>query len=228
VVSRSNLPARRRAALALALAAGAAAGACSDDRHGGGGAADASAADDAAADCWPIDTSTPEGIIEIGTGTGGFEPMPDTLPFIAGTQGGTFLIVHSRIKGLEPGNPDDFLEPTNPKTKFSAIMFDGTEVTRECPGTVGYQPSAEEGYFERQRFQNLEFLPFELGERAFDTDMTVIVEVIDVNGHYARDERHIFASAPEGWPYDPPDAAPAGDGGAADAGPPDAGAADAD
>jgi hypothetical protein len=221
----------RGAASVLAVAALMAG--CSDDDEGGSGGdagsvSDAGASSDASADCWPVETSTPAGEIEIGTGAGPFEPMPEMLPFIRGTQGGTFLIVHARLKALEPGNPDDFLDPTNPKTKFSAILADGTEVTRECPGTVGYKPSAEEGYFERQRFHTLEFLPFELGQMAFDSDVTLVAEVIDAQGRYARDERTVFAQAPEGWsdagPSDPGDGGPGDDAAPGDAGASDAGA----
>jgi hypothetical protein len=197
--------------LAVALAAG-----CS----GGGGASDAGAdGDGGSLNCdWPIDSSTEAGEIQIGTGVSAFEPMPEQLRFIRGTQSGTFLIVHSRMKGLEPGNPDDFLEPKNPKTKFSAVLFDGTVVGRECPSSLGYEPSAEPGYFERRTFQGLEFLPFAVGQKAFDTTVKLRVEVIDSEGRHASDERDVFCEAPEGWS----DAGPTDD-----AGPADAGAADA-
>ena len=149
--------------------------------------------------------------------------MPDSLPFVVGTQGGTYLIVHARFKGLEPGNPDDFKDPVNPRSKFTAILFDGTEVTRECPSTKGYEPSAEEGYFERESYWNLEFLPFEVGRKAFGTEAKLIVEVLDAYGRYARDEKDVFVRQPDGWADAgvPPDAA------LPDAGPPDGGAPDA-
>jgi hypothetical protein len=200
-----------------------------DGRGDEGGTGDAGAAFDAGGDCWPVESSTAGGEVEIGTGPLGFEPMPEAVQFILGTQGGTFLSVHARLRGLEPGNPDDLLDPTNPRTRFSAVLFDGTEVARECPGTVGYEPSEENSYFERKRAQNLEFLPFELGQKAFDTDITLIVEVIDAQGRYARDEKTAFAQAPEGWTdgdAGPPDAGN-GDAGPADAAPADAGAPDA-
>ncbi|HTE51275.1 MAG TPA: hypothetical protein VK698_10435 [Kofleriaceae bacterium] len=204
------------APLFLILASG-----CGDDD--GGSASDAGSSD--AGSClWPMESSTPGGELEIGTGVRGFEPMPDELQFIAGTQSGTFLILHARMKGLEPGNADDFLDPRNPRTRFSATLFDGTVVGRGCPSTQGYKPSEEEGYFERKSYQNLEFLPFALGEKAFDTTVKLRVEIIDADGRYAVDEKDVLCPAPTGWNDAGPTDAGIIDGGPADAGPADAGA----
>jgi hypothetical protein len=148
---------------------------------------------------WPVESSRPAGEIELGTGIDGFEPMPDALPFILGTQGGTFLVLHARMRGLEPGNPEDLLDPDNPRTRFSGILFDGTVVGRECPSTTAYQPAAEAGTFERQQWDQLEFLPFALGEGAFDTTVRLRVEVIDSLGRYASDEKDVLCRAPDDW-----------------------------
>ena len=169
---------------------------------------------------WPIESATEAGTIELGTGTSSWKPMPAELSFVLGTQSGTFLILHSRIKDLEPGNAENFLDPRNPKTRFSATLFDGTVVGRECPSTQGYKPG-DDGYFERKQFQNLEFLPFSLGEVAFDTTVKLKVEIIDADGNYASDEKDVFCRAPNGWLPDAgiSDGGPEIDGGAADAGP---------
>jgi hypothetical protein len=225
----SRFPAMRRRGAVCSLVIASLLAACSgDDDDDSSPAEDAGTTADAAVDCWPVETTTPGGEVEIGTGDS-FESMPDTIQFIIGTQGGTFLQVHARIRGLEPGNPEDFLDPSNPKTRFTGVLFDGTVVGRECPGKLGYVPSSEEGAFDRERAAALEFLPWEVGERSFDTEMTLVAEVIDADGRYARHEKLVFAQAPAGWNDDagPGDGGPA-DGGPGDAGPDDAGAPDAD
>jgi hypothetical protein len=210
-VSRFRAICRRRVAGSLAIASLVAA--CSgDDDDDSSRAEDAGTTADAAVDCWPVETTTPGGEVEIGTGDS-FESMPDTIQFIIGTQSGTFLQVHARIRGLEPGNPEDFLDPSNPKTRFTGVLFDGTVVGRECPGKLGYVPSSEEGAFDRERAAALEFLSWEVGKRSFDTEMTLVVEVIDAEGRYARHQKLVFAQAPAGWSDD----AGPGDGGPADA-----------
>lgn len=206
--------------LVIALAAG-----CSD----GGKAreADAGPADAGELDCsWPIDESSPGGTIEVGTGEDEFQAMPDELQFIRGTQSGTFLIVNARMKGLEPGNLADFRDPSNPKTRFSATLWDGTRVGRACPSTQAYKPSGDAGWYERKTSQILEFLPFEIGEKAFDTMVTLRVEAIDSTGRYAIDEKAVLCAAPEGWADAGVDGGAGSDAGA-DAGlDADAGAAD--
>ena len=150
--------------------------------------------------------------------------MPDELQFIRGTQSGTFLIVHARIKDLDPGNVDDFLDSRNPMTRFSATLFDGTVVGRGCPSTQGYKASDDPGYFVRKSFQNLEFLPFEVGRKAFDTTVKLKVEIIDADGKFATDEKDVFCAAPVDWNDAGPTDGGLTDGGPADAGPADAGA----
>ncbi|MBA3819269.1 MAG: hypothetical protein H0X17_10285 [Deltaproteobacteria bacterium] len=173
-----------RSCAVVVLAAGALFAGCKD---GGPAGPDAG--------CWPMEAATPGGEVELGTGIGGFEPLPASLRFIQGTQGGTFLVVNARIRGLAPGNPNDFFDPGNPKTLFTAIEFDGTEIRPPCPGTLGYVPAGPD-HFERARAQYLEFLPYEVGSRAFNTNVRLVVEIIDANGRYARDERVVFAEAP--------------------------------
>jgi hypothetical protein len=153
--------------------------------------------DDEAGDppCWDTTGTTPAGSVEIGTGEGDFEPLPASLPFFPGTQDGVFLRVRSRMRGLSPGDPSSTRDPANPKTYFSAVLFDGTVVKADCPITAGYRP-AEGDVFDLGREFFIEFLPRSLAEMAYDTDVTVILEVIDNERRYARAEAVVFASAP--------------------------------
>ena len=129
-------------------------------------------------DCWPVAGTTPGGAIELGTGLDFFEPLPAAIQFVVGNQGGTFLILHARMTGLVPGNPDDPNDPTNPSTLFSVRLADGQDVNLECPGKVAYVDT-DDGYYTLARPFLMPFLPFSLGEGAFDTDVQVSVEVVD-------------------------------------------------
>jgi hypothetical protein len=200
--------------LSLALVACGGGGGSDNDAGPSDDGDDGDEGDDDGCD-WPIESATEAGTIELGTGTSSWLPMPAELSFVLGTQSGTFLILHSRIKDLDPGNVDNFLDPRNPKTRFSATLVDGTLVGRECPSSQGYKPT-DDGWFERKQFQNLEFLPFSLGEAAFDTTLKLKVEIIDADGKYASDEKDVFCRAPNGWTAD---AGVEIDAGAADAGP---------
>jgi hypothetical protein len=170
-----------------------------------------------ATDCpWPIESAVPGGTVELGSDRSGFVPLPDELPFIKGTQNGAFLVVQARITGLEPGDPDVLLAPGNPRTLFSATFFDGTVPEPGCPSRSGYAPSPAAGTFERERAEQLEFIPFAVAVPAFDTVVRIRVEVIDSEGRYASDERDVLCTAPDGWPYEA-DAGVTIDGGEADA-----------
>lgn len=161
--------------------------------------------------CWPIEDATPAGTVELGTGDP-FEAMPDSLRFVRGNQGGTFLVLTSRMTGLRPGNPMRYNDPGNPRTRFSAVLADGTIVGRPCPITLGYEENGD--MFDAPSTYRLEFLPLALGVGAFDTTITLSVEVIDSEKRYARDEKRVLVLPPEDWadagPTGPsPDAMPA-------------------
>lgn len=170
---------------------------------------------------WPIESATPGGSIELGLDRSGFVPLPEEVTFIEGsqTQGGVLLLLQARMVGLEAGGGQDYKDPRNPRTRFSATYADGTSFGRECPSRVGYVPSGEDGAVERVGPAFLEFEPLTKAEPGFNTVVKLKVEVIDADGRYASDEREVFCRAPGGWHADagPADAGPAADGGVADA-----------
>jgi hypothetical protein len=146
--------------------------------------------------CWPIDESTQSGIVEVGFGgNGSWEPMPASIQFQNGNQGGTLLMLDARVKDLAPGDPDDVFAPGNPRTLITVVLFDGTIVGAPCPSRVPYVPSAD-GWSECAAPQAFPFLPYAVGQKAFDTDVHIIAEVIDARGHHARDEVTVHAAAP--------------------------------
>ena len=145
--------------------------------------------------CWSLDGTTPGGTVQIGTGDMQFMPLPSELPFLYGNQGGLELVVRSRITGMDPGNATDFLDPKNPKTRFSAIMFDGTVVAPPCSLRYGYTARGD-GSYDLVSSGLVEFLPLELGQRAYNTQMTLIVEVIDSAGLYAKNQGDVIVRPP--------------------------------
>ena len=169
------------AALAVALLLAG----CSDDVARG----------DGDADCWPIEGAETAGAVQLGTGAPDFEPLGDRLQFQRGLQGGVHLPLNALMQGLEPGNAGDLFAAENPRTRFQAIMPDGSLHQEECPATVGYLPVDGE-WLELAIPFNLQFVPAEIAEPVFDTELTIVVEIIDATGGYARDERTVFCAAP--------------------------------
>jgi hypothetical protein len=176
------------------------------------------AAQDAGA-CWPLDAK-PGGSVELGTGDISFQPMPAMLPITAdGSQSDPYIELYARIRGMPPGNPEDFFDPTNPHTKMTATI-PGVNLTlgEMCPARIGYVASPEAGAYDLLHSLRLGIGTFpasELDGQQADLD----VEVVGSNGLYAKDEKTVTLTVAVGHGAD------AGVG--TDAGPPDAGAADA-
>jgi hypothetical protein len=150
--------------------------------------------------CWPLETSTPGGEVEVGTGVDDYAAMPDSLPLVFGEQGGYHITARSRIRGMNPGpRPPDVLSPSNPRTKFHALALeDGAPVGETpCPYRMYYSPASDgdgdvlPGYVEIRFDTALQL------EDIVDKQYNVIVEVIDIDGHYAKAEKVITATAPQ-------------------------------
>lgn len=139
--------------------------------------------------CWPLNAK-PGGQVELGTGDIDFEPMPAMLSIVMnGSQSDPFLQVHSRIRGLPPGNPDDPFDSHNPKTKVGATIADlGLVLGVDCPASLGYIPSSEAGAFDMLHSLRLGF-----GTRPLDQlsgkQIRITIEVVGSNGLYAQDEK---------------------------------------
>ncbi|MDB4959315.1 MAG: hypothetical protein JWO36_6884 [Myxococcales bacterium] len=152
--------------------------------------------DAAPQNCWPVETSTPKGSVDLGTGDTAFEAMPDQLALVYGEQGGFHIPARSRIHGLEPGDPVDIANPTNPRTRFIAYFENGDPNTNvKCGVRLGYGTVAGD-YTIANRVM---FDPV-LGPGAlFNKRFRVTLEVIDSTGGYAMDEKMITALPPIGW-----------------------------
>jgi hypothetical protein len=143
--------------------------------------------------CWPSEGTTPGGAVELGTGQNEWMPIPATLQLRMGSQNAAFLFVHARIQGLQPGDPSNFLNETNPRTRIQATLVDGTVVGGDCPSRLGYAPNAD-GHDHWPMGQMLVFLPFTAEQKANNTNVRITLEVIDSTHHYARDEKTVFVT----------------------------------
>ncbi|MBA3457787.1 MAG: hypothetical protein H0T42_32190 [Deltaproteobacteria bacterium] len=172
--------------------------------------------------CWPLDNRIERGSVVLGMGPGPFSSMPDEVPLVYGEQGGFHFEVHSRMTGLRPGNPADLLDPANPRTKFTTTFLDtGKPINAGvCAHRLAYIPSGAETFDLGASTISI-FETCYRGPDVFGVKFRLIVEVIDSDGGYAKDERIVTALPPVGW-VDP---VPASDAGTPDAGtcPPPAG-----
>jgi hypothetical protein len=145
--------------------------------------------------CWPL-SAAPGGQVELGTGDVTFAPMPATVSIVMnGSQSDPFLQVHSRIRGLPPGNPDDFFDPRNPKTKVGAVIADlGLVLGVECPASIGYVDSPETGAFDMLHSLRIGFGTLPL-DQVSGKQARITIEVVGSNGLYAKDEKLVTVMA---------------------------------
>jgi hypothetical protein len=139
--------------------------------------------------CWPLNAS-PGGEVELGTGDIEFEPLLDTLEVInSPAQSDPYVEIHSRIRGLPPGNANDIFDPANPKTKASLVIESlGLTLGVECPASLGYAAAPASGAFDMVHslhvgfgFMPIDDVPGKQGR--------VTVEVVGSNGRYAKTEK---------------------------------------
>jgi hypothetical protein len=150
--------------------------------------------------CWPEVTATPHGSAVLGTGRNGFETMPDVLPLEYGTQDGFMLIANARMTGFPAGNPQDILDPRNPRTRIRAY-FDETNVPlnyyAKCPFRTAYVSSGGD-----QTLIEAAPVIFETcwrSEHLFGKKIRVELELMDDNGGYAKDVKIVTAAPPTGF-----------------------------
>lgn len=164
--------------------------------------------------------------VELGTGTIAWEPLASDaeLELVAGPQGGHHFIVHTRARGIIPGDPARPGQIGNPSTTYEAFDQDGNRLNMDFPPyRLGYeQPGDGWSYLPSGRILQVEdeAVPDLPGQ-----PVRITVRVQDASGVYGTDEGWIVAVAGQ----QDGDAGPvdAGPDAAADAGPVDAGTPDA-
>lgn len=178
---------------------------CGDDRASGTDAGPGIEDSGMPKPCWPDLAQMPRGSASLGTGRDGFETMPDVLPLEYGTQDGFMLIANVRMSGFAPGNPQDVLDPANPRTRLRAFFAD-TNVPlnyyAKCPFRTAYVTSGAGDY------QLIEAAPviFETcwrSEHLFGQLIRIELEMMDDDGGYTTDVKIVTAAPPiAGHPID--------------------------
>lgn len=176
-----------RCVLGVVAAAAVAAAAC--DGGGGGG-------EDAPGACWPL-PSTPGGQVELGTGEIDFMPMPDVLTVVRNaSQSDPYIEVHSRIRGMPPGSPDDPFDPKNPRTRVRFASDElGLALGNDCPASIGYVAAPESGAFDLLHSLRIGFGSFPI-DQVSGKSARITIEVVGSNRLYASDEKVVVLMAP--------------------------------
>jgi hypothetical protein len=146
--------------------------------------------------CWPI-MSSPGGSVEMGTGQITWMPMPDTVIVNKNpTQSDPYLEVHSRIRGMPPGSPDDPFDPKNPRTKVGLAVDElGLVLGVDCPASLGYVAASESGVYDLVHSLRVGFGSYPV-DQAIGKQARITVEVVGSNRLYARDEKVVMLVAP--------------------------------
>lgn len=152
--------------------------------------------------CWPDVTRVPHGSVSLGTGRDAFEPMPDVLPLEYGPQNGYDFMVNVRMTGFDPGNPDEILDPSNPRTRIRAFFAD-TNVplafSANCPTRTAYARSSTGDY--ELGGTAVVFETCWRSDRLFGKQIRIELELLDDCGHYASDTKTVTAAPPTNGMY---------------------------
>jgi hypothetical protein len=146
--------------------------------------------------CWPIEAK-PGGKVELGTGDVSFEPLSDTLTVVHdGSQSDPFVQLHSRVRGMPPGDRDDPFDPRNPRTKVE-VVIEALNLTLgiECPASLGYVPSREKGSYDLIHSLRLGFGLYPL-DQVSGKQARLTIEVVGSNLVYASDEKTVTLMVP--------------------------------
>jgi hypothetical protein len=148
--------------------------------------------------CWPLENTHAGGSVEAGTGELAFMPMPNMLGVVAnGSQSDPYLVINVKMKGIDPGDPQDALNPDNPHTKITGTV-DALSMTFgvDCPARIGYMPSASQpGYLELAHGLRIGLKDKATADAVGGDMMRISVAVVDKNGTMATDEKTVIIEA---------------------------------
>lgn len=152
------------------------------------------------------DASPGEAQVEIGTGAVAFEPLVEEQPLIlhAGPQGGFHFVVHVRMRGLAPGDPERTGQPGNPVTWFRVFDQDGAQVDIPEPRTLGYE-DAGDGWHVLPSGRIVRVVNARV-PALYDARVLLQVQVEDESGRRAQDEVWIRAVEADAVQLAPPTA----------------------
>jgi hypothetical protein len=153
-----------------------------------------------------------EAVAWLGTGTTAYEELPEDseLALVAGPQGGHHFVVHARMSGLLPGDPTMPGLIGNPSTRFTVTSEAGERLDLNmAPYRLGYRAAEIEGEYELTSGRILQVQEARVLEM-IGTRVKIWIEVTDVRGAVASDERWIVAVEDELPPPEDGDDLPPG------------------
>lgn len=162
---------------------------------------------EADASCWPDDGTTQVGWATLGTGRNGFEAMPTMLPIEYGTQDGFDLVANVKMDGLLPGNPDDYSDTCNSRTRIRAYFADTNvplNYSATCPYHLGYRPSAD-GHYELAEGIGIVFETCWRAQHLIGKQVRIDLQLVDHDDNFATSSVTVTLAAPTGfYPIEPP------------------------
>jgi hypothetical protein len=132
--------------------------------------------------------------VEIGAGDTEFEELAaeSDMILVAGPQGGHHFVLHARMGGMVPGDPTQPGLIGNPSTRFTVWSEDGERVDVDPPPyRLGYE-EATDGAYVLASGHIIQVIEEEVAA-LHGARVRVRVEVSDVNGESASDERWVVA-----------------------------------
>jgi hypothetical protein len=132
----------------------------------------------------------------LGTGSDMFVPLSDgdDVTIVQGPQGGFHVFASVRVRGLDPGNPEDLGDPDNPTTVFQAFNGDLRVDLDASIYTQGLDPTTEDGLYEM--VGRLLILDIQSAVELDGATLRLTVSVTDTAARTATDQRTVVARAP--------------------------------
>ncbi|HUH03145.1 MAG TPA: hypothetical protein VML75_14210 [Kofleriaceae bacterium] len=136
-----------------------------------------------------VDAGPP--MAELGTGELEFETIGDGDPMLVvhGPQGGYHLVGAMRASGIDPGNPNDLGDPSNPTTEFRVFRGQTRVDLMASRYTQGLNRN-EDGVYEM--IARRVILDIQDDAELDGVELRVEVEVTDVHGARATDARMVI------------------------------------
>ncbi len=118
----------------------------------------------------------------------------DEVFVIQGPQGGFHILASVRTKGIEAGNPDDLLDPSNPETNFSVVSA-GVDLILTGQYLQGIAQAPEDADpWTHEMVGRFAILDIDNDDVLDGVEITLSVSVVDADGIEVRDSRTLTAT----------------------------------
>ncbi len=131
--------------------------------------------------------------VTLGGGIDSFESITDgdDVFIVQGPQGGFHFFGSVRMQGIDPGDPEDLSDPSNPTTSFTVTVAGSRVDANASNYTQGLDPAAASRTYEM--VGRLVILDIQQDDELADTEVVFRVQVTDTRGNSASDQRTLTA-----------------------------------